>query len=145
MIWARYTDSDRTPLVVWHTELISIQGWSHVGLHCSKSWSAGLAPGDQQHRAWPRGLDMCLSGQSPNRETPCYCLRASLLFTEATRCIKAGSKHVHSLPDYWAWKQTLPRQKFWKTYPWGAHPQYTKYTQSPRAPSPWKWGTSEMR
>ena len=33
---------------------------------------------------------MCLLGQSPNRETPYYCLRASLLFTEATSRIKAG-------------------------------------------------------
>ena len=129
-----------TPLVVWHTELISIQGWSHVGLHCKKSWSAVPAPGGPAAYgltggAWPRGLDMCLSGQSPNRETPYYCLWASLLFTEAiyTRRIKAGSKHTPCRTIV-SENNTLPRQKLWKTYPWVRH---TRSTQSiARAPGP---------
>ena len=59
MIWARYTDSellwlfDTARKLLGHAKLISIQGLVHVGLHCNKLWSAGAAPGDQQHRAWP--------------------------------------------------------------------------------------------
>ena len=52
---------------------------------------------------------MCLSHQSPNSETPYYCLPASLLFTEATRGIKPGSKHTPCQtigPE----NNTLPRQ-----------------------------------
>ena len=136
---------------------ISIQGLLHAGLHCNKLRLAGPAPRDQ-HRAWlgawpPGGLDMCLSGQSPNSETPYYCLWASLLFTEATRGIKPGSKHTpgHTvgpenntlprqkpwpLPDCWAKNNTLPRQKLWKIYPWGWHIPSTQSIATAPAPRP---------
>ena len=101
---------------------------------------------------------MCLSGQSPNSETPCYCLRASLLFTEArkslteaTHGIKPESKQTPCqtigpenntplrqkplpLPDCWAEDNTLARQKSWKTYPWGRHIPSTQSIA--RAPVP---------
>ena len=163
MIWARYTDSellwlfDTPRKLSGHTELISIQGLLHVNLHCNKLRLAGPAPGDQWRRAWPGGggeLEMCLSGKSPNNETPYYCLRAGLLFTEATCGIRPGSKpspcqtigpenntlprqKPWPLPDCWAKNNTLPRQKLWKTYPSGRHiPSTQSIATSPLPPPP---------
>ena len=98
--WSEPLHWQWTPLVVWHTKETPwthwsdqyVQGLLHVGLHCNKLWSAGPVPGDQQHRAWlrawpPGGADMCLSGQSPNSETPYYCLRATVSYLQKLRVV----------------------------------------------------------
>ena len=99
MTWARYTDNellwlfDTPRKLLRRTEVISIQGLLHVGLHCNKVWSAEPAPGDQQHRAWlgtwPRGAWYVSVGpKSKQWNTLLLSPGYSLLFTEATRSIK---------------------------------------------------------
>ena len=170
MIWARYTDSellwlfDTPRKLLGHTELISIQRLLHVGLHGNKLWSAGPAPGYQQQRAWPGAWRVCRAKVqavkhpilfvaylqklcavlNQDRNTPLATL-LSLKTTPENNTLPR--QKPWPLPDWWAENNTLPSEKLWKTYPWGRHiPSAQSIPRvPPRAPSPCKWGTSEMK
>ena len=119
--------------------MISIQGLLHVGLHCNKLWSAGAVPGYQQHigLVWgldPGGLDMCLSGLSPNSETPYTIVSGLLSYLRKLRVVSNQDQNTPPCQTIGPENNTLPRQKLWKTPLRAAHPQYTKYSQSPRSP-----------